>query len=764
MANSLIQRAFSYGEISPELAARADLPHYASGLKTCRNFTIRKPGGVQNRAGFKFCGEAGEMEQLVKLYRWTFTAANQSLLIEAGHLYIRFWLGGARVTVEIADLDPWDIGTTYEQGDLAEYGGVAVYAKRQTIGDQPDISLSDWYSLLPDPADPAFAIYEIPTPYDAGAFNSPGPLHFAQSGAIITITHPAYAPMELQNLDVLGDVPAWVLVAITTSPSIAAPANLAAVGGAAGGLDPAYVVTAVDANGEESLASGAADIAGGADEPVPLFPNVLTWDAVTGAVEYRMYKDPLKNGTFGRIGVATGQVTFKDGGVTINPIDFTLTPPQARVLFNATNDYPSTSTFYQQRRMFADSGNEPETVWGSRIGFRNNFSIRSPLQDDDAVTFKTVSEQTNVPRHLIALKRLLMLTNLGEFVVRGDESGALTPTSIKPDQEGRNGASLAFPALVGNNVVFVQERGSIVRDIRFTNDLSLIDTRDLTVYAGHLFEGYTIERLEAQISSSLVWGVRSDGVLLSMTYLPELDLWGWSRHDTAGSGIGAFEDICVVPEQGEDVLYAIVRRDIDGDTVRYIERLASRVVDPASDTFEEDVFFVDCGATYNGAPTATITGLDHLEGEVVAVVGDGEVIFDGDPTDPVSASFTVTGGEITLPAAKSIVHVGLRIAYGDLETLSPDVAGNDVRDRRKVVKSVALLIDKSVQTFRVGPDEDNLGDGPAEAWETATDIVTKRCEVPITTEWGGDGRIFIRHDQPMPLTILGIIPSVTAGG
>src|SRR5690606_27427590 len=97
-----------------------------------------------------------------------------------------------------------------------------------------------------------------------------------------------------------------------------------------------------------------------------------------------------------------------------------------------------------------------------------------------------------------------------------------------------------------------------------------------------------------QAPHSVVWVVLDDGSLVSLTYMKEHDVWGWTRH---ASGAGAFfEDVSVIGEGGEDVPYFIVRRDIDGISKRYIERLHTRVMDDI-----EDAFFVDSGLTYEGA-------------------------------------------------------------------------------------------------------------------------------------------------------------------
>ena len=750
MADPAIQRNFAAGELAPVLHARADTVKYATGLRTCRNFMVRKEGGVSNRPGLPFVGKAKSgASGLIKLYRWVFTAADDSFLIEAGDEYFRFYQNGARVELVIADLPAWGDSIVYVVGDLVQHDDIAYYCiLGHTNQEPPDTTY--WYPLDADAADATLAIYEIPTPYTAGSFDSPGPLRFAQSGAVITITHPGYAPAELQNLTAGGD-PRWVLVSpVLTDPEIDPPDHFnwtPGIPGPSGGHTLAYVVTAAtEETYEESLPTEPVSIAD-VGMPTELTPDVLTWDAVAGAAEYYVYMDPYGNGTFGFIGVATGQTTFNNPGLAP---DFENTPPIPRsALFTGTNNFPEMSTFYQQRRLYGYTHNKPSTVWASRTGFRNNFTIRSPIQDDDAVTFTPATNDLAVLRHLVQLKRLVILMDTGEWVVRGDSDGVLTPTAISLDQEGYAGASRAFPAIVGNRVLFVQARGSVVRDLTFSSDIALVDTRDLTIYASHLVNGFTITRLDfQQVPHSVVWAVRSDGVLLGLTYLPEQDIWGWHRHDTAN---GLVEDICVVPEGDADVLYVVVKRTILGETVRYIERLADREIDAAD--VAHTAQFLDSMLTYDDAATTDIDGLDHLEGESVMALADGLV----------QGPFTVSGGAITLDTAASLVHVGLAVT-AELETLDLDVQGSTVRDKRKRVQGVSLLIERSAYGFEGGPDREHLTPQRPDFWKPTTGVVSERIEMNITTRWREDGRVVIRQTSPLPLTVLAVMPYVEVGG
>ena len=289
---------------------------------------------------------------------------------------------------------------------------------------------------------------------------------------------------------------------------------------------------------------------------------------------------------------------YLDTGVTPNYLS---TPPTKATLFVAPDTYPSAVTYYQQRRMFANTNTLPERVWGSRTGVFTSFTTSTPIQSDDMVSFSLASRQVNNIRHMVGVGRLLLFTASGEWSVGESEADILTPTNINARQMVYHGANFLPPLVVGNVVLYVQARGNIVRDI-FSDVVQGYKTNDLTLFANHLVDGYTLVDWDfAQTPHSTLWVVRSDGVLLSLTYIREQDVWGWARHDTDG----IVENVCVVPEGLEDAIYLVVKRTIGGVAKRYVERMASRVITAATDI--TSLHFVDCGLTYDGRNTSTET-------------------------------------------------------------------------------------------------------------------------------------------------------------
>lgn len=118
-----------------------------------------------------------------------------------------------------------------------------------------------------------------------------------------------------------------------------------------------------------------------------------------------------------------------------------------------------------------------------------------------------------------------------------------------------------------------------------------------------------------------------------------------TRLTTTNQAAAIVESVTSIPSGAEDQVYVSVRREINGSTVRHVEFL--KPIEFGTDV--TDAFFLDSGLTYDSTATSTITGLNHLEGEVVSVLADGS-------THPDK---TVSGGAISLDRSASKVHVGL---------------------------------------------------------------------------------------------------------
>lgn len=656
-------------------------------------------------------------------------------------------------------------------------------------------------------------IFSLNTPYTEAVLPD---LRFIQSADVVTLTHPSFVPQELKRT---GHT-AWTLTAITFGPLIGTPTGLASD---AAGSAEFYKVTAVDAeSGEESLPSTSI---GSSTQT-----STLTWDAVTGAGNYNVYR--LTNGVYGWIGLA-GAPSFTDNSFEADALD---EPPIDRQPFAVAGDYPSACTYFQQRLIFANTDNNTEGVWASRSALPKNFMVSTPLQDDDAVTFSIVGRQVNEVHHLLDLGKLLMFTESGEWVVDGDSAGILTPSGINPRQHTANGSGALAPIVVNGTALYVQARGSIIRDLGFDFASDGYRGNELTIFSAHLFDDYTLTDWDyQQIPHSIVWVVRNDGTLLGLTYVREHQVFAWHRHEFTG---GTVENVAVVPEGSENVLYVVVKRTIDGRVTRYVEYMKTRQIIDI-----RDAVFMDSSLTFDGRNTEattmtlsggttwghdedltltasvanfvstdignerwltgsdgtvirceitdftsttvvtvrpnktvpivlramavtdwsaavdTVAGLWHLEGENVSILADGFV--SASPNNTKYIKKTVANGSVTLDKPGAVIHVGLPIT-ADVKTLNIDtVQGQSLADKKKHVSKLTLFVENS-RGILAGPDADNLNDLKIrrdEGYDDPIELATGTVEVNIAADWNSTGAVLIRQIDPLPLSILAVVPA-----
>jgi len=601
------QKSFAGGELAPALYARVDTTKYATGLRTCRNFFVMKHGGVATRPGTKFIAEVKDSSKATRLIPWIFndddtyllefgdgylrTYQNDDLLVSTSNVTITNITNANPAVLTYTGLDPTNTPPRDEFMITGVVGAMAssVNGKKfkianiNTVANTLELRNLDGTnfnstSIGSYTSGGLLSYIDNTSVYqDTDLFD----IQYVQYGDTMVTTHPSYEPKEVLSPD--GNNPQ--ITSINFGTSIAAPTGVSNTGAA--GSTSSWVVTAVKADTyEESLESAATTSSA---VPSSGSPITISWNAVTGAQEYNVYR--RKNGIYGFVGIAGG-LSFEDTGIDPDTLD---TPPVARNPFSSTNNYPAACGLFQQRLLLASPNSDIEKVYASRSGMLYNFTISSPLQEDDAVTFSMTGRRVNEVRHLLDLGQLVVLTAGGEWTVQGDAAGILKPAEVNPKQYSYNGASNVAPIIIGGNALFIQARGSIVRDLSFDYQVDGYRGNDLTIFSGHLFEGHTIiDWAYQQNPHSIVWAVRDDGVLLALTYVREHEVWGWSRHDFDGE----VESVCVIPDGNEDALYMIIKRTIDGETKRYIERLAQRRVDDII-----DYIGMDCSVTYDGRNT-----------------------------------------------------------------------------------------------------------------------------------------------------------------
>lgn len=482
----------------------------------------------------------------------------------------------------------------------------------------------------------------------------------------------------------------------------------------------------------------------------------------TPAYRYNIYKQDQRTKVYGFAGTVdpeTAQLGGFTTGTTVDDYyhfyddnitpDATRTPPEEWEPFPTADDCPTAVGYHEQRRVFGGSVNDPQRLFLTQTGFPSSMNQHFPILDNDAFDFRMYATKRQKIQHIMSLGDMLVLTTGGVFQVRGSDGGGITAATVSARPHSFVGATDTNPVECDSTAVFIGKGSEHPYEVAYARDGSGgYVAIDIGVFASDLFDGYTIQSLAfCRGSTPTLWAVRSDGTLLSCTYMPNQDLRGWHVHTTDGTMISA----CAIPESGIDRLYITVQRNVDGTNYCMLERMRDYRLSGLT-----AAFFLDSGTTATAAATTTMTGLWHLEGEAVNALADGVVIED----------LTVTGGTVTFPAAAAIRTVG-RPYTCDLETLplSFNVAGGGI-GRTKNVSEVAMRVEKSDGIW-AGNSFDDLYEHKREVSETYSSpapLLTEVIDIPIDGEWDEDATLCVRSDSPLPATILSMSLSVAIGG
>lgn len=433
-------------------------------------------------------------------------------------------------------------------------------------------------------------------------------------------------------------------------------------------------------------------------------------------------------------------------------------------MWSATLGYPAAVTFYQDRLIWGGADAKPQTVTASVTGDYTNhapsaYDVQATVADNNALNFTLNSEDVQLIRWMSGdANGLLIGTVSGEWKVAPSSlGGPLTPTNIDAVQMTAYGNAPIQPVRIGYTTLALQKSRRKVRELTFVYYENRYHAPDMTVLSQHITLGGVTQMAYQQEPNSVLWSVRTDGVMLGFTYERDQQVIGWHRHVMGGvsDGNGAdakVESVATIPapDLTRDETWMIVQRYINGQTVRHIEFLTKMWEHGDSSA---TAVYLDCALTYNGSPITHITGASHLANETVGIIVDGSVRPD------ITLDNT---GSVTLDRPGSIITLGY--AYKSRgQTLRNDAGASDGTAQGKTQRKHRVgfrLLDSL--GFTAGRDFNNLN--PQIARTTADSL---GAPPPLFTGddseiWEGDystdDTICYEWTQPYPGTLLAIMP------
>lgn len=429
--------------------------------------------------------------------------------------------------------------------------------------------------------------YEVSHTYTADEIED---IHYAQLNDVIYLAHPSHPPAKLTRLAANS----WTLTDLSFTGGPFAPDNNIYSGGTTSILSSA-TITPSGTNGSITL-SASSNI---------FIPSTSTmghintfWKVgatVTSATTGLDVQGFVKVTAITNPSTATATVVSKLGSTSATTI-------WAQGSWSDVLGWPARVTFHEKRLFFARTTYQPQNIWGSQPFNYESYAINSG-EDDDALDIRIASTESNDIKWLASGDKLVAGTYGGDFAIGSGDDSPLTPSNTNAKKQTIVGSESIQPKRIGSFLYYLQRFSVKLRELFYLFDNNIYKSVDKTILSPHIAgDGGFKSIVYQQNPDTVLWGLRSDGTIATLTREIDQEVQAWSRQTTDGY----YESIATIPSQDgpHDEVWVIVRRTINGSDVRYVERFKSQLVP----TRQEHCFYVHSGLSYDAyAQTALLT-------------------------------------------------------------------------------------------------------------------------------------------------------------
>lgn len=701
-----VRQSFAAGELAPELHMRSDLAAYQKGAALLYNMIVRRTGSAQKRPG------------------------TDALDVAAG-----FPAGGGPVR-----LIPFYYDASLSLVLLVAAGAVRVYQVSPDFGFDREFEWSGW------------------TAEDVAGMRA------RQAGDTLFVTAPGRLPCRLVRTASTG---AWSILTERVTPLPSSAVTLSASGNAAfvdpgKGYTPQTFRYAVfeDVGGLLEMRKSASYTGGCA--PWPPGGRVTLSLGITGFhPESRFIFAKRWGAGYGVIGDVTQQsaadtsFTFYDDNIAPNE-----QIPYQSVIRSAADDAGGYAIMdiHQQRQVLCGNAAAPWTLWFSRLGDLYAWYSNRPADDADPFRATLPAVRASEIRHTVAGRRLLLFTTDGIFAVHAGGEGFAART-CQIERVSPVGAGAAPPTDTGAAVLFTAEDDRALLEMRYSFAEDAHVTVDRSVLARHLTEGASVVRTAWQAwPDGILWALLDDGSLLAFTYLPEHEVFAWSRHEVRLAGQAH------APEDGPPPAFiadiAATGAVLRDTRVREARRDATSVcvllamngnVDPPAYTL---LRMRAGGPGADGCIDCARAAVGGAEG-VTAALQPGDVWrVDGGPWHTATEAGEVSAAQL------ETLEWGVPVEAA-LETLRPESPDRPAQAlRRRVVSVTVRTLDSGRYTVA-----DAAGGAETEtAGEPGNHAAAHDEKLPPVSGWDWDGRVRIASAGPDKLEVLGVVADIEFEG
>lgn len=805
-------KAFTAGILSPNVQGRFDFSKVQLGLSEGINMIVSPEGTVSGRYGSKFIANTKYDNKKSRIMDFVFDR-EFSYALEVGDQYIRFFRDKAAVvgTVTISngdfttDIAGWTnlssgtgsishdavdlrmqisggsggIGyaeqaiTTISGGDYYMFlsvfdndvdvvvgsssGASDIKSATRVSGGVREVSFkatgattyigfknsSDNVSEIDNVS--IYSPIEVATPY---LESEVADLRYTQDGNTMYITHPSHPPKKLIRISDTSwsftdmvfepDTPSISTLTVTAAAPPAIPRDFTWV----------YTVSVVNSEGVEGMPFTFKSVLSDidlADRIVTVTFTVASGD-LPNIKQFRVFR---QGGGYMELihiidATASTSYSFKDSGLVSDPSESAL---ESFNYFNGADKYPAVCGQYNQRLVLGATNEKVNSLWLSAVSEFETFSNTPLFKANESIERKFSSGNNNKIQHLSTLDDLLCFTEGRIWRVNGtsnDNLEALIESSV--------GAASPRPILSRKSLMFVESNGSTVSDFIYKDSVSGYDGDVLDILVKNLFLGFEVKDISFQDSpNGLLYALRSDGKMPTMTYLKNQDVYAWTIQETSGD----YESIVSIDKNVFDETYYIVKRTVDGVVKRFVETFQTEL-DEVEDI--KDEWRLDSALLYEGSDTSTVHGLEHLAGETVTAYSDGDVYH----------GLTVASdGSVALPRPSTKCLVGL--PYVPLAATIPldlDSArtGSTVGVKRSIASFTATVINtRGIYYSSDGINYEQRDTVKSDAIGDPLPKYTERVTLTVSGTYSDQVRIFIKQPDPLPIRIANISMNVKFG-
>ncbi len=762
--------SFNSGELSPFIHLRSDLEKYQSGCRLLENMMITPYGGVRRRPGFKYVAEAKYGTRQCRLVKFQYSVSD-NYVMEVGHEYIRFFKANGQV---MNGATPYEISSPYQdteifQLQLAQINDIAYIVHPN----HPPHKLSRY-------ADDNWTLNEVPFDYPcmrdenldssltiaASAVEGSGVTLTASSnyftanhvGAYYQLQHDRNADEFEMSIGITGN-------AISGTLEIEGGWQLTT----AGTWQATVVLQRSDDDGttwtdeREFIGSKDRNVSASGEESSRVLYRIQIKDYVTRS----------GSGVTARLEATEGKITglVKITGYT-SQTSVTATVINRLKSTNATEfwsegawsdhrGYPRSVVYHEGRIMYGGNNAESQRVWGSGSDSFEDF--RRSTDDDGSFAHDLAAGEQNTIQWMTPQKDLVIGTSGGEWVMSGQKDAEpLSPTNVRIKRHSAFGSEYIQGQVVNDVMLFVQRGGRKIRELVYSIESDGYVAPDLTMLAEHIAEGGIVQTAFQQQRDAILWNITGNGNLVGLTYERSQNVVGWHRHVTDG----VFESAASISgETEDDLLWVSVKRNIDGNTKRYIEFMPPDQFRAQNEDDEQDDLVFTDSAIKQETPGATeVTGLNHLEGKKVQILADGAVL----------PSRIVTGGKISFDQAQDPDGVDVAVVGLPYESLLQPMGleiglqnGTSVGRFKKIHGLVIYFYRSSgceagysrTGDFDKIPFRDSL-----EPLDNAPGLYTGPVAHDLDAGHDLDASFILKQNLPLPMTVLAIVPKFNIYG